>query len=74
MTFATSFGFFVYLTATRPAPPAMPVQAAGPHGLPVATQSKFEPILVEKFGDLPGTGIVECDLAVDEVVSAGAIG
>src|SRR5690606_16440232 len=49
MNAATSVGFLAYLTATRAAPPGMPVQAAGPQGLPVATQSKLLPILVARL-------------------------
>ena len=46
----TALGFFVYLMATRPAPPGTHVQTAFPQALPVATQSKDWPIFVEKFG------------------------
>ncbi len=49
ITLPTSAAFFVYLTATSAAPPGMPVQAAVPHGEPVATQSKFLPILLARL-------------------------
>ena len=47
-------GACVVLMATRPAPPGMPVQSAGPQGFGTATQSKALPIVLSNWRDLPG--------------------